>query len=107
MSLLYEQHLSSRMNMDNIEAKKVLAEEMARYRAMPYAELILLLDQNKHIDTVSSSGTNFQIDVQVMWDDESKGALRIVGVIDDGGWRAFAPLTADFILRPDGTFIGE
>ena len=27
--------------------------------------------------------------------------------IDDRGWRAFVPLTSDFIVRPDGTFVGE
>jgi hypothetical protein len=31
----------------------------------------------------------------------------VLGSIDDGGWRAFAPLTRSFIKSPDGTFVGE
>ena len=27
--------------------------------------------------------------------------------VDDGGLRAFVPLTEDFIMAPDGSFIGE
>jgi hypothetical protein len=27
--------------------------------------------------------------------------------VDDGGWRAFFPLTACFLMNPDGQFIGE
>lgn len=35
------------------------------------------------------------------------GAIRVIGSIDDGGWRAFRPLSDDFIRAPDGTFVGE
>jgi hypothetical protein len=31
----------------------------------------------------------------------------ILGSIDDGGWRALRPLCDDFILAPDGRFVGE
>jgi hypothetical protein len=27
--------------------------------------------------------------------------FRTVGLIDDGGWRAFVPLPEDFIIGPD------
>jgi hypothetical protein len=27
--------------------------------------------------------------------------------VDDGGWRAVAPLTQTFIRAPDGLFVGE
>jgi hypothetical protein len=30
-----------------------------------------------------------------------------MGSIDDGGLSAFSPLTDDFIITPDGGFIGE
>lgn len=93
--------------MNNEEAISVLAQEMERYRAKPYAELMQLLDETKYIDTTGPSGTPYQLELSVVWDDKSKGELRIMGAVDDGGWRAFAPLTDSFILRPDGTFVGE
>ncbi|HBB88249.1 MAG TPA: hypothetical protein DC047_11595, partial [Blastocatellia bacterium] len=98
---------AARVTMDNEEATSVLGRELERYRAMPYAELIQLLDETNHIDATGSSGTDYQVDISVMWDDKSKGDLRIIGAVDDGGWRAFVPLTDSFIWRPDGTFVGE
>jgi len=89
------------------EASSVLVQELARYRAMPYAELLSMLDETKHIDVSGPTGTNYQVDIQVMWDDKPKGDLRIIGAIDDGGWRAFVPLTDSFIMRSNGTFVGE
>lgn len=92
--------------MNNDEAISVLAREMEPYRALAYGELLQLLDETKHIDTTGPSGSSYQVELLVTWDDKSKGDLRVIGSIDDGGWRAFVPLTDSFILRPDGTFVG-
>ena len=43
-----------------------------------------------------------------LWDDPGEHRnLRVMVSVDDGGWRSFAPLSDDFIVAPDGTFIGE
>lgn len=95
------------MTMDHDEARRVLARELEGFRNVPYAELASMLDQTKHIDATGPSGTKYQVEIEVMWDDEPVGHLRVIGAVDDGGWRAFVPLTDSFILRPDGTFVGE
>jgi hypothetical protein len=33
--------------------------------------------------------------------------VHVLGAIDDGGLRAFVPLCDDFIMAPDGSFVGE
>jgi hypothetical protein len=44
----------------------------------------------------------------VFWDDSEHRNLRVMVSVDDGGWRSsLAPLSADFIVAPDGTFVGE
>jgi hypothetical protein len=53
------------------------------------------------------SGTRYQLEIQAMWDRNPGGKLRILGCIDDGGWRAFVPVTDDFLIDPDGRFVGE
>lgn len=93
--------------MNDAEAMSVLARELAHYRVKPYADLIQLLDDTTHIDTEGPSGTKYQVDIQVMWDGPPNGDLRVMGAIDDGRWRAYLPLTDSFILRSDGTFVGE
>ena len=74
---------------------------------MSYAQLLSLLDETKHIEVSGPTGAKYQLEIQVMWDYKPDGDLRIIGAIDDGGWRAFVPLTESFIMRPNGTLVGE
>ena len=62
----------------------------------------------KHTDVenvTGESGANYQIEIDVLWDSAANKDLRIIGSIDDGGWRAFLPLTESLIMKPDGTLI--
>jgi hypothetical protein len=47
------------------------------------------------------------VEVQVVSDGETHGNIRVIGSIDDGGWRAVVPLTEAFLLAPDGSCIGD
>jgi hypothetical protein len=48
---------------------------------------------------------NYQIELNVFWDSKPGNNLRIMGSIDDAGWRAFLPLTESLIMQLDGTLI--
>ncbi len=52
-------------------------------------------------------GILYQIEIQAYWDDKPNENIRVMGSIDDGGWRAFSPLSDDFIKSPNNEFIGE
>ena len=93
--------------MDKAEAKSLLSQELSRYRELPYAKLFSLVDKIETLERTAPSGVTYQIEMQVFVDDESRQTLRVLGSIDDGGWRAFAPLSDSFILAPDGSFVGE
>ncbi len=74
-----------------------------------------------HPDTTSAMGEDgkaYQLETQVFWESkkngeirvwESKknGEIRVMVSADDGGLRSFMPLTGDFIMAPDGSFVGE
>lgn len=93
--------------MDETEAKTILAAQMRDLRTRSYADFRVWALE-KHLearDVKGPSGTDYQIEVQAVWD--SGRNLRVMVAIDDGGWRAFMPLTSDFIIAPDGAFIGE
>ena len=45
--------------------------------------------------------------MRLCWDAHPNGNVRVSAGIDDGGLRAFLPLTSDFIKAPDGSFVGE
>ena len=93
--------------MNKNEARSILEEELLRYRKLPHADLLYLLDNQDTFERASPSGAIYQLEIQAFWDRESKRELRVRGCIDDGGWRALSPLCQDFIMRPDGSFVGE
>lgn len=94
--------------MDKEEAGEILAAYVARYRAKSYAELVALIGDVQVHEAAGDSGAGYVLEFDVLWDRKPNGDIRVVGGIDDGGLRsAFAPLSDDFILTPDGDFVGE
>ena len=93
--------------MDKVAAQKVLKEWVTRLRAVPYKELAFRVDSVTTDEVVRDSERSWQIEVEVQWDDEPDGNIRVTVAVDDGGLRAFVPLTESFIKSPSGEFIGE
>jgi len=93
--------------MDKQEARQLLAKELSGWRSHSYDQLVSCLDQIVTKEVGGESGAAYQIEIQVFWDAQPGGNLRVVGGIDDGGWSAFKPLNDDFIMTPDGSFVGE
>ena len=93
--------------MDKRLARDLLRSELGSYRSLSYAALVQMLDEPVHKEVVGPDGRAYQIEVQVFWDGKPGDNVRVLASIDDGGWRAFCPLTDDFILSPTGAFVGE
>ena len=94
--------------MDKAEARALLAVELGRFRAMAYGELVSLIGAVQVVQVAGPSSTRYTVEVDVFWDDRPGGNLRVIGGIDDGGFRAaLTPLGDDFILTPEGKFLGE
>jgi hypothetical protein len=93
--------------MNEAEARLILTQELSRYREKSYQELLALIDSCETVERISPPGTTYQIQMQVVFDDEPRKTLRVIGAIDDGGWRALLPLGDSFIMAPDGLFVGE
>lgn len=94
--------------MDKAEAKEVAQPIVDRLRELTYQELVgRFLDSCEHHQALGASGTEYQIETQAFWDSGEPGNLRVLVLIDDGGWKAFSPLCFDFIKAPDESFVGE
>lgn len=94
--------------MNNDEARQVIERQLLPYRDKPYDELRNLIGGEPITGEIAArSGTCYQFEVEVIWDDKRDGNIRVMGAIDDGGWRACSPLCSDFIKAPDNTFVGE
>jgi hypothetical protein len=73
----------------------------------PYRDLVLLMGDTQTKEVTGEDGKEYQLEVQVFWDSKKGGDVRVIVSGDDGGWRAFRPLTSDFVMAPDGSFVGE
>ena len=93
--------------MKNAEALEVLRGVLLPYRGRPYSELVGLITESVTTTVKGKSGVAYQVKIHAFWDDRPNGNLRVMGDVDDSGWRAFFPLGEDFIMAPDGTFVGE
>jgi hypothetical protein len=94
--------------MDRNEARVVLADHLVSYRTRTYADLVANISHGGCTDIIGPSGTAYQVEVNIVWDDKPNGNVRVLAAIDDGTFRAtFSPVTDDFIKAPDDTFVGE
>jgi hypothetical protein len=91
------------------EARMILGEWVGRLRVLPHGEL---LDRYSEVQVVdishAPSGTPYQVEIESFWDDRKKQNLRVLVTVWPGETApAFKPISDDFIMAPDGTFIGE
>jgi hypothetical protein len=94
--------------MDKSEARRVALNEIRVLREMPWAELRdRYLESPETVEVDGPSGTTYQVKTHAVWDGKTGGDLRLFVEVDDGGWRAFVPLSESFIVSPDGSFVGE
>jgi len=95
------------MFVDKAEANALIREKLATLRNQTRAELERRVGEPEHAEVVAPSGVAYQVETQAMWDDREGENLRVMVSVDDGGWRSFAPLSGDFIVARDGSFIDE
>jgi hypothetical protein len=88
-------------------ARTLIEEELRRLRKLSYRELLKLVDTASTDNVQASDGNRYQIERQAFWDDKRGHNIRVVVSVDDGGLRAFIPMTGSFIISPDGCFVGE
>src|SRR5262249_10132428 len=71
--------------MDKTEARAVLAQQLAPYRARSYADLVGMVGTNSVVVARGPSGAEYQIEIEVMWDSlHDKVNILVTGGIDDG-----------------------
>jgi hypothetical protein len=88
-------------------AHALIDAELRRLRQWPYSELVKLIGTPETKQAVGADGKPYQLEIEAVWDINRAEDVRVIVSADDGGWRVFKPLTDDFIMRPDGSFVGE
>ena len=94
--------------MDREEAKRIIQTELESFRAKAHAELVRMIDAEPLTgERAGPSGKQYQFEIHACWDGKPDGDIRVMGLIDDGGLRAFFPLTECFIKSPSDEFVDE
>ena len=93
--------------MNREDVKALLAGRLAHYREYRYEQLATLVGSCQNAELTGADGTVYQLEFEFFWDDKPAGDVRVIGGIDGGGISALTPLTDDFIMAPDGRFVGE
>jgi hypothetical protein len=92
--------------MDNDEAIRLLEQELAPFRGLSYAALVDKIQESPMAYERSVGGASYQIEIEVFCHRPGE-TIYVIGSVDDGGWRAFSPLTRSFMKSPDETFGDE
>ena len=88
-------------------ARKLLKDELESLKARPYSFFAQSVNRTTHKKIIGQDGANYQIEIEVFWDNRRGGDIRVLGRVDDGQLSAPAPLTEDFIITPAGIFPGK
>ncbi len=107
--------------MDRLEARGVVDRKVRQLRQLGYGELrrhvaeptrrllgglIEVRDDSREQEYFARSGERYELETEVDWDDDEGGDLRVsVALWQLGRGR---PIAQDnFIVAPDGSFVGE
>lgn len=97
---------------DRREANSVAEKRLEQLRPVPYDELVSRYSMDagnaatwEH--AVGASGVRYNLKLFAYWDDGPPN-LRVFVNADDGSRLGFTfPVTASFVVAPDGSIIGE
>ena len=99
------------MVMRTPEKRQLADDRITALRAESYGTLVsTYLNRPVHDHVVAASGVRYDVEVQAFWDHpRSPGHLRVRVAVDAiPASRSPHSLTfEDFIIAPDGTFVGE
>jgi hypothetical protein len=89
------------------EGSQILERVMDGLRAKTYEELLEFFNVKVRREK-GESGTNYDMEIQSFWDDREGENVRVIVRLDAGeGWRRRLKIVDDFIMAPDGSFVGE
>lgn len=93
--------------MTKAEAVQIIEQYLETYRQLSYSELVLKIGEQETFEGTSAGGEKYQVEMDFFFDDERTKNLRVTGVISYDAATDFLPVAGDFIIAPNGKFIGE
>src|SRR5579864_419466 len=86
----------------------IIEERLKHLRQVPYAELLKRQGETHFECIPGAKGRGYRVETSVIWDrPKKKDDLRVMVSVSGGGVSAFKPMLDNFILAPNGSFVGE
>ena len=104
------------------QLRELLSTHLSRFRTQSYADLAERVESDRHnhdclahFEATAADGTEYQIEINALWDDRPGGDVRVIGSISAEPQRRLlgvlpiyvADATDSFIMNPNGEFVGE
>lgn len=93
--------------MDKFKAKAIAERDLEFYRAMSYEEIATKIGELESFERVNGKGESYQIEFDFFFDDSEEENIRVIGMVSYSLWTDVSPVSSDFVIAPDGEFIGE
>src|ERR1700757_2296831 len=96
--------------MEKDVAAELLEAVVHHLRKRSYSELRTWIGDAQCKEVTGPDGKPYQVEVTAFWDDPrtKEGNIRVIASIGDGTFlAALHPMTRDFIVAPDGSFVDE
>lgn len=103
--LATNKHESSRMEKE--EAIKILEDKLSEYRKLSYPELVGKIGEPETLEVKNKNCEDYRIEIEFFYDGHEETDLRVSGAISYSGWTDFFLVCSDFIISPNGEFVGE
>jgi hypothetical protein len=98
-------HTGDNDSMSEQIAYSLIDAELRRLRERSYSDLSALIGKVNTKECVGEDGKMYYLEIQAFWDSKKGADVRLIVAADDGGWKAYKPLTGTFIIRPDGSLV--
>jgi hypothetical protein len=84
--------------MNTLLASQILKKELDAFEMKSWSALADLIDTEPiTFIKIGPDEKEYQIEINMFWDNIPNKDIRVIGSIDDGGIRAYFPHTNDFI----------
>ena len=97
--------------MNKEEARRLADAALQPLRSLSYEQLLAEYLNNPQASEVKGDdGQEYNLEVKATWDSRKERTLRVWACVDDGSLRwglVSSPVCSDFIISPDGAYIGE
>jgi len=88
-------------------ARAIIEDRLKELRQLSYRELVERVGRVSCDCINGPDGKEYQAETEARWDGKPGGNVRVIVAVDGPGVSAFKPLTGDFIMSADGSFVGE